>query len=160
MFSRITVSDVPASEEVQIAFTLLKPEGWEVTRDDVSIAIGPVERSDVGFALLMPHAETDGAESLLGQPAGLVDYLQELFPELVERDWANDEDEMCPYELRFFHGKIDGVGGRVIVLGTSVQVEDVNFALVGFAQDEIFHRLRAVFRTMVASFQPVVTADR
>lgn len=160
MFSRITISDVPASRVVHIAFSVLKPEGWEVTQEHEWLTVAPRWRRDAGFTLLMPHRSSSGPERLLGEPDGLARYLAQLFPELEEIGSSDEEDELCPYELRCFHGRIDGIAGRVAVIGTSVAVEDINFALLGFARDEHFHRLRPIFRTMVASFQPVITGDR
>lgn len=160
MFSRITISDVPASRLVHIAFTVLKPDGWELTRDEDWLTVGPRWRRDAGFALLMPSGSTAGPERYLGQPEGLGRYLGEVLPGLEPLEWSDDEDELCPYELRSFHGRIEGVAGRVALIGTAVAVEDVNFALLGFARDEQFHRLRPIFRTMVSSFQPVITGAR
>lgn len=160
MFDRITISEVPTSRTYRIAFTLLKPEGWRTVHDSEWLAFGPSWKRDSGFAILMPNRECTGNERLLGRTRGIENYLETVFSELEEVYLEEAEDDVCPYDLRAFRGRLPGVHGRVIIVVSSVAVEDVNFFLVGFSQDERFDVLEPTFRAMVGSFRPMVTVPR
>jgi len=160
MFDRITISEVPTSRTFRIAFTLLKPEGWRTVHDNQWLAFAPSWRRDSGFAVLMPNKECTGDERLLGRTRGIENYLETVFTELQEVTLEENEDEMGPYDLQAFRGRLPGVFGRVILVVASVAVEDVNFFLVGFSQDERFEVLEPPFRAMVGSFRPMVTVPR
>ncbi len=160
MFDRITISHVPASRTVRIAFTMLKPVGWKtLDTEDEWLAFGPPWKRDAGFLVIMQHSGLKGPEQLLTSSDGLIDYVGKVCPQMTPyhvEDDDNDNDDFCPYDLLYFHGRIEGIAGRLIAGGTAIEIEDVNFALIGFARDEVFHLMQNTFRSMVCSFQPMV----
>lgn len=159
MFERFTLREVASSKRATIAFTLLIPRGWQRRQEATWLAFYP-ERRDAGFAVLMTPAEGDDGESVLETPEGLEAYLRSSFEQIEALAGEADDWEMCAYDLVSVRCRVEGVGGRLGMLGTAVRIEDVNFALVGFATDESFAALRPLFRDMIGSFQPMVQPGR